>query len=86
MQSKRYMHYSQSSFHRHYTFLSLSKFFEKFCNVLTGFEFPLSSVVDPILGGSTITSYIIPVTYNERILFIASYRKKITHDLSNALD
>ena len=28
--------------------------------ILTGLEFPLSSVVDPILGGSTITSYMIP--------------------------
>lgn len=28
--------------------------------VLTGLEWPCSSVVDPTLGGSTITSYIIP--------------------------
>ena len=29
---------------------------------LTGLEFPRSSVVDPMLGGSTMTSYMIPGT------------------------
>lgn len=32
-------------------------------NILTGLVWPCSSVVDPTLGGSTITSYMIPVKY-----------------------
>ena len=35
--------------------------------ILTGLELPLSSVVEPILGGSTITSYIIPTTWKYNI-------------------
>jgi len=34
-------------------------------NYRTGLEWPCSSVVEPMLGGSTMTSYMIPATNNK---------------------
>ena len=42
------------------TIISIIRLLVHTCMKATGFEWPNSSVVDPIEGGSTITSYIIP--------------------------
>lgn len=40
---------------------------------LTGRECPFSSVVDPTLGGSTITSYIMPAAKRDEVSLIACF-------------